>query len=571
MSRSTTSTTSTIPGGPDGPAIAGSPDRARPRAPRAGLRRLVALAVVPVVLAGCSTGGDDGSADGAGQAPQSPASGRSVDPSVVAPPSEDLASFYDQELTWVGCETIDPPEGVTGQDHECTTLEVPLDYSSPGDGTLLLSLTRLPAAGERQGSLVLNPGGPGGSGVDYALAAGLVTTERVRDAYDVVGFDPRGVARSSGVDCLSDAEYDEFAATDPSPDDEAELAELRAVGDELAQGCADDRVAPFMDTVSAARDMDVLRAALGESELDFLGKSYGTVLGAMYAELFPDRVGRFVLDGAVDLTPRPADDTTLAVEQAVGFEVALRSFVTDCLTQSDCPLTGTVADGVAQIRGLLASLDAVPLPTGDDERPLTQGLGLSALVGPLYQYDLWPALRAGLTEALAGDGRILLFLNDVVADRREDGTYRGNLGEAIYGVNCLDAGGDLEGLTDVTIEDFEALREELTQEAPTFGPQLAYGGLPCLSWPFQPVGWPVIDGEGAPPILVIGTSRDPATPQVWAERLADQLASGVLVTYDGDGHTAYGQTGSDCIDEVVDAFLVEGTVPEDGVACTADY
>ncbi len=379
------------------------------------------------------------------------------------------------------------------------------------------------------------------------------------------------MARSGGVDCLDDADYDEFAAADPSPDDPAELTELEGLADGLAAGCADDRVAPFMDSVSAARDMDVLRAALGDADLTYLGKSYGTVLGAMYAELFPDRVGRFVLDGAVDLTRRPAADPTTAVEQAQGFEVALESFVADCLTQSDCPLTGTVDDGVSQVRGLLASLDTAPLPTGDDDRPLTQGLGLFAIIGPLYQYDLWPALRAGLEGALEGDGEVLLFINDLFADRREDGTYRGNGGEAIYAVNCTDGGGDPEGLAALTVADLDALDDRLTTEAPTFGPQLAYGGLPCLSWPFEPVAWPEIDGDGAPEIVVIGTTRDPATPLVWAERLADQLASGVLVTYDGDGHTAYGQTGSGCIDEAVDAYLVEGTVPEDGLVCTADY
>jgi len=557
--------------------VSRSTTRARPSGTRTpahrGLsRRLAVVVLVPVVLAGCSLGGGgaSGGRDGRTQ-PEDTSAAPSVDPSVVAPPSEDLTAFYAQQLDWVGCEAIDPPEGVTGQDHECTTMQVPLDYAAPGDGTMLLSLTRLPATGDRLGSLVLNPGGPGGSGVDYALQAGLVTSEELREAYDVVGFDPRGVARSGGVDCLDDAAYDDFAAADPSPDDQEELAELEGQARELAAGCAEDRVAPFADTVSASRDMDVLRAVLGDADLTFLGKSYGTVLGAMYAELFPDRVGRFVLDGAVDLTRRPASDTTMALEQAQGFEVALESFVADCLTQPDCPLTGTVDDGVTQVRGLLASLETAPLPTGDDARPLTQGLGLLGLIGPLYAYDLWPALRSGLAGALAGDGKVLLFITDLFTDRRKDGTYRGNAGEAIYAVNCLDAGGDGKGLQALTVADFDALADLLATEAPTFGPQLAYGGLPCLDWPFEPVAWPEIDGDGAPAIVVIGTERDPATPLAWAERLSAQLTSGVLITYDGDGHTAYGQTGSDCVDVAVDAFFIEGTVPEDGLACTAEY
>lgn len=521
-----------------------------------------ATAVALVLLAsGCSLPGTSG-----GEA--APAE---VDPSVTAAPEADLTPFYAQELDWGGCGDVDPPEGVEADGFECTTLEVPLDYADPGGDSIELAVTRLPASGRALGSLVLNPGGPGGSGVDYALQASFVTSAALRERYDVVGFDPRGVARSAGVDCLDDATYDQFAAVDPSPDDTSELVEAERLSGLLADGCADDEVAPYVDTVSATRDMDVLRAALGDSGLTFLGKSYGTVLGAMYAELFPDRVGRMVLDGAVDLTPRKAADTRGAVEQAQGFEVALESFVADCLGREDCPLTGSVDDGVGQVRALLESLDAAPLPTGDDDRPLGQGLGLFAIIGPLYQYDAWPALRQGLAGALAGDGEILLFVNDLFADRRPDGSYRGNSGEAIYAVNCIDGGADPEGLRELGIDDVDALAEVLATEAPTFGPQLAYGALPCLDWPHDPVAWPEIDGEGAADLLVIGTSRDPATPLVWAERLADQLSSAVLVTYDGDGHTAYGQTGSGCVDDAVDAYLLQGVVPEDGLACTADY
>ena len=546
---------------------------------RAGLRRLGVLAAVPLLLAGCTVGRDGGDGDGGTGAggetgtatAEATSAAPSVDPSVTVPPQEDLARFYAQDVTWVGCESIDPPEGVTGQDHECATVEVPLRYDAPGEGSLRLSVTRLPATGDRLGSLLVNPGGPGGSGVDYALTAGLVTTERLRESYDVVGFDPRGVARSSGVDCLDDQAFEESLASDPSPDDAAELAEIERTAEELAAGCADERVAPYMDSVSAARDLDVLRAVLGDADLTYLGKSYGTVLGALYAELFPDRVGRLVLDGAVDMASRPADDPTLDAEQLGGFEVALESFVADCSTQRDCPLTGSVDDGVAQVRGLIASLDRNPLPTGDEERPLTQGLGVTAIINPLYSYDAWPALRAGLAGALAGDGEVMLFLVDAFTERREDGTYRGNLYEAIYAVNCLDGRSDPAGKAALTFEDVEAAAAGLEEASPTFGPQSVYGGLPCLSWPFEPVPWPEVDGDGAPPVVVIGTERDPATPLVWAERLADQLTSGVLVTFDGDGHTAYGSTGAGCVDEAVDAYLIEGTVPEDGLACTADY
>lgn len=521
---------------------------------------LVAVMVPALALAGCSV---SGAADEA--LPEPPSE------SVTAAPAMDLDPFYAQQLDWGDCDDIDPPEGLEIDGFECGTVLVPLDYDDPAGETIDLAVTRRPASGQRTGALVVNPGGPGASGVDYALTAQLVTTEALRDSYDIVGFDPRGISRSAAVECVDDATYDAFANADPSPDDTADLVELERLSGLIADGCAEDPVAPFIDTVSVVRDLDVLRAALGEDELTYLGKSYGTVLGAMYAELFPERVGRMVLDGAVDITPRAADDTQISIEQARGFEVALESFVADCLPLEDCPLTGSVPDGVGQVRALLASLETAPLPTADDSRDLGQGIGAAAILTLLYSYDLWPQLRAGLGAALSGDGQVLLFLHDVLTQRSPDGSYRGNAGQAIYAVNCLDGGTDPIGKGQLTVDDLDDLAGILATEAPTFGPQLAYGGLPCLEWMLDPVPWPDIDGSGAPAIVVVGTTRDPATPGTWAGRLADQLDSGVLVTFDGDGHTAYGATGAGCVDEALDAFWLDGTIPEDGLVCAAEY
>ena len=530
--------------------------------------RTAALAAVGTLLVGgCTAGGSDDDERAVEAAP-------SVAPSVTAAPEPSLDEFYGQAIEWETCdEDVDPPAGVTGvEDFDCGTLTVPLDYEEPEAGAIELALVRLPASGDRTGSLVVNPGGPGGSGVDYALQAEYVASPELLAAYDFVGFDPRGVSRSAGVDCIDDETMDEFAAADPSPDDTAEWVELEQLSAALAAGCADDPVAPYVDTVSAVRDMDVLRAALGAETLDYLGKSYGTVLGALYAEIFPDKVGRFVLDGAVDLTERPADDPTTGLEQAAGFETALRSFVEDCLGSPECPLSGTVDEGVGQVQALLASLDVAPLPAEGTDRVVTQGIGVSAIAGPLYQVEAWEFLQQGLAAAFAGDGTVLLLLNDIFADRQDDGEYRGNPGEAIYAVNCIDGGSDPEGLAETTLEDLQEVAPLLEEASPTFGEQFVYGGVPCLTWPYEPVGWPTpIDGAGAPPILVIGTTRDPATPLVWAERLAEQLDSGVLLRYDGDGHTAYRTTGAGCVDEIVDAFYLEGIVPEEGRECVAEY
>lgn len=531
---------------------------------RSGVRAALAL-LGAVTLAACSL---PGSGDTAGSAERP-----SVDPSVTAAPEPDLDDFYAQSVQWGDCEDVDPPVGLTDVDaFECGTLTVPVDYDVPDEGSTELALVRLPTAGESQGSLVVNPGGPGGSGVDYALQAEFVASEAVLGAYDLVGFDPRGVFRSSGVDCLDDEAYTEFAEADPSPDDTAEFVDLERVSMALAEGCADDELAPHVDSVSVARDMDVLRAALGDAELTYLGKSYGTVLGSLYAELFPERVGRFVLDGAVDMTDYPPTDATMSLDQAAGFETAITSFVEDCLAQPDCPLSGSVEDGLGQVRGLLASLDAAPLPSQEDDRVLNQALAVLALAGPLYQYEAWPLLRQGLAQAFQGDGTTLLLINDIFADRTPDGGYRTNAGEAIYAVNCIDGGSDPDGVAALTVDDLRAIEPQVVEASPTFGSQFVYGGLPCLSWPHPPVAWPSpITGAGAAPIVVIGTTRDPATPLVWAERLSEQLESGSLLTFDGDGHTAYRTAGSGCVDDLVDAYLLDGTVPEDATVCVADY
>jgi len=473
-----------------------------------------------------------------------------------AAPTEDvpaaLRPFYTQNPRWSGC----------GGDFECAKIKVPLDYDEPGGQAIELAAIRIPAnnSDERIGSLLINPGGPGASGVEYAQGARAALSEDLLDHYDVIGWDPRGVGESAPVDCLTDPELDIFIALDGTPDNAAEVDQLDSESRRFADGC-ESRSGPLLPHVStpdAARDMDVIRAVVGDATMTYLGKSYGTFLGATYAGLFPERVGRMVLDGAVD--PRVSGQDA-ALAQAEGFEQALQAFTADCVQQSSCPIGPSVEEGLADVSALLDSVDAQPLQTSSD-RELTQSLAVLGIATALYdRANGWPVLRDALAAAQNGDGSILLFLADIYADRDESGHYRINSTEAIYAVNCLDRPDD-NGPAQIQKNE-----PEFVAASPRFGAYLAWGSLPCRYWPVSVGEGPqAITAEGAAPILVIGTTRDPATPYQWAVGLADQLDSGLLLTYNGDGHTAYFQ-GSDCVDQIVDDYLIDGKVPEDGLKC----
>ena len=462
-----------------------------------------------------------------------------------------LEQFYEQRVVWEPCD----------EDFQCTVLRVPLDYDRPEGEVIDIAVLRSPATGgDRLGSLVVNPGGPGGSGLDYARAARAVVSGAVRDRYDVVGFDPRGVGESTPIDCLSDDELDDFVAADASPDDEAEIAELQAQSEALGAGCLERSgdLLPHVSTVDVARDLDVLRAVLGDEQFTYLGKSYGTSIGATYAELFPERVGRMVLDGAMDpALPREQ----VALGQADGFERALRAYLDECLAD-DCPLGRTLGEAQVTLDNLLAVIDAQPLPAGDESRPLTQSLAVLGIGYPLYlRADVgYPALTEALTAALAGDGSPLLTLADLYLHRDEEG-YQGNLNEAFYAVSCLDRPDTF------TVAEVQQAEDRFADVSPVFGPYLAWSGLPCTIWPVEATAAPgPLTAEGAAPILVVGTTGDPATPYEWAVSLADQLASGVLLTYEGFVHTAY-RKNNDCVDDAVDRYLIEGEPPEDGLVC----
>lgn len=471
--------------------------------------------------------------------------------SLPAPPAE-LSRFYEQQLEWERCDG-----------GECAELEVPVDYDRPDGETMRLALFRVRAGDDehRIGSLVLNPGGPGASGVDYAQAADQVVGPKVRRVYDVVGFDPRGVARSEAVDCVDDPGLDALLGLDTSPDDAAERREATRVQKAFAQGCRDrlgDRLGS-VTTANAARDMDVLRAALGDARLNYLGLSYGTQLGATYAQEFPRRVGAFVLDG---MLPTDLDATQIAIGQAKGFETATGAFLDWCVQErSRCPLGGTREEATAGLRELLRRIDEEPPPVDSDPRvtELTVGWATYGLAAAMYDEGSWESLAQALEAAQRGDGQRLLELANGYADRTADGEYASNLMEAFTVYSCNDRAEDTTGRTEAQV------RAAFRREAPLWGDFLMGEGSACEGWPVKPAQPFDAVAQGSGPILVVGTTRDPATPLAWAQRAAKDFENGHLLTLDGDGHTAY-RRGSQCVDSAVEGYLLTGAVPEGDAA-----
>ncbi len=507
---------------------------------------IVAVVVAGAGIAGLSVGSilRRGDESGPNATPPKPSSTVQVDPN-----RSELESFYDQELAWRGCG-----------ENQCTRLRVPLDYDDPGGKTITLSVLRVRATdrGHRVGQLVVNPGGPGGSGVNYAAGGVGTFGSTLARYFDIVGFDPRGVGESTPLECADTKLTDEFLSVDPDPDTPAEVDDLERVTREFGDGCLSKSgdLARHISTVEAAKDMDILRSALGERQLDYLGASYGTLLGSTYADLFPTRVRRMVLDGAVDPS---LSYENLVLEQAHGFEVALHAYLRDCIDRGDCVVGDTVAAGAARIRQLLDDIDATPLRTSSG-RELTEGLAYYGMVLPLYDKRLWRVLSVALKQAIGGSGNVLLFLADQYSSRGTN-SYKDNSIAALNAVNCLDHSDS------VPFSEVPKYFPEFDKASPTFGRTAAYTLSVCAAWPVKSGSrTTAIKAAGAPPIVVVGTTRDPATPYDWAVNLARQLESGVLVSRDGDGHTGFHQ-GNRCVDKAVQDYLVAGTVPEDGLSC----
>jgi pimeloyl-ACP methyl ester carboxylesterase len=469
-------------------------------------------------------------------------------------PSDDPAGTLD----WQRCR--DPLSAAAGL--QCATLEVPIDPAAPEGATTELALARVPATGtsaERIGALLFNPGGPGGSGIEALASLATTLPPVLEERFDLVSWDPRGVAASSPVRCLEDERKDAQIVGDLSPDTPEELDRAFADQQEVREGCESNNpeLIDHMSTADVAADLDHIREALGEEQLNYVGFSYGTAIGATYATLYPERVRAMVLDGAVSPS---ADATTENLEQAKGFETTYLQFVAACDADPQCALTGGAAAKVDQAR---SRLDATPLSveTSSGTRELNRDLFDLGLATALYDTSVWGITAQAVAELDQGGGEVLLALVDAQLGRDADGTWDNSVDSRSM-VNCLD------DVTRPTRDEAVQVGQEIAQQVPTFGDAFVTSGLSCVDWPLPANPTPVPTAAGAPPILVIGTVGDPATPYPWAQEMAAALQGAVLLTYEGSGHTAFTRAGS-CIDDIVVAYLVDLQIPAIGTTCPA--
>lgn len=465
-------------------------------------------------------------------------------------PTEQIQSgvdFSKQQINWESCDA----------GFECSTVAVPLDHLSPAGQIFEVALIRKTGT-QNLSPLLVNPGGPGASGVDYLRDSyDSVGTENLQGNFQLIGFDPRGVGKSAPVTCsdvdLKDQVYYEESGFPLGSDDDLEFSK-----DLLLSFAASCQVSGFdvsyFNTQQAARDMDVIRSALGLEKLDYLGFSYGTELGATYIALFPERVGRFVLDGAVDPTLSSGEST---VNQVAGFDKAFRTYLADCLAQAVCPFAGSVDNALKRVDKLLEDLQTTKLATQyDREAGLT--VALYGIFAALYSQASWPYLTQAFEEAFQGDGSTLLLLADFYNDRDPEGGYLSNISEANTAINCADER--------TSPEDFAMVKQAAIDASKVFGKYFAYPELGCLGWP---EGNSMVDIDYTADLevgpLVIGTTGDPATPYQQAVSLAKLLSGATLLTFQGEGHTAYGS--DECVNKYVEEYLLGGNLTTSELRC----
>lgn len=449
-------------------------------------------------------------------------------------------------------------------DFLCGTILAPVDWNNISGEPIELSFTYKPIKGAKE-FLFVNPGGPGASGVNWLTDNfDTIGTAALRKAYNIVAFDPRGTIGSSPVTCFDDAQKDEFLYTDTgfvagSPEDQKVALESTK---RFVKACKDNTgpILAHIDTVSAAKDLDLFRSLFKQDKLNYLGFSYGTFLGTTYAALFPDKVGRFVLDGAIDPS---VSDEEMSYNQLVGFDKALRNYMADCIENvSDCPFSGTVEQGLKRISDYLDTVELNPI-TAQDGRKVGLAALSTGLYLTLYSEDYWEYLTQAFNDAFDyEDGTVFIQLADAYNERNEGGGYASNEFEAFIAISCLD------DRSDASPAAMKAQNAKLLKASPTLGRFWQNGAMLCANWPYPQAERPAsYAAEGAPTILVVGTTEDPATPYQEAVALAHKiLANAILLTYKGEGHTAYGRN-SECVNKVVDSFLIDGKLPASDPTC----
>ena len=528
-------------------------------------RRQRRQSLAAVLLGGALLVGPVVSALPAYAAPQGSGSHTSTpdDPGNSPAIPEGLEAFYNQEVSWYPCGDTGGMERTEEQGKfSCAMVTVPMDYNNPDGTTIQIAVKKRAADGESRGSLFINPGGPGGSGISLVEGAEQSYSKELLAGYDVVGFDPRGVGSSTGIKCGDATLGMEASKEKPQPGEAFEtwaanyLTKVREAR-EQCEAHSEPGLLDHVNTVSVAKDLDVLRAISGEKSLNYLGFSYGTELGYTYAELFPKNAGRLVLDGAVDSTISHQD---FDLDRAEAFENALHSYVQACLegkAGDNCPLTGDVEQGVQQIHDLITSADTSPMATSDPDVKITGAQLAQAIQLPFLQYGLWPQLTAVLAPAISqGDASGFAEAFKQISNGLSTAAY--------LGVQCQDRPAQAD------VDVWRAQYEEAQEIAPTFASAASLDVI-CTAWGHYSETDPLpqdVQAEGAAPILVVGTTGDPATPYKWSEALAEQLDSAQLITWQGNAHVAYPR-GNKCITKAVDGFLLDGQLPEDNLTCTS--
>jgi pimeloyl-ACP methyl ester carboxylesterase len=486
-----------------------------------------------------------------------PSAGPSPSPSASSGSDITPAAFHDCSAV-LHLKGVKIAKALTGKlTAQCATVPVPLDYAEPGGATAQIVVVRVHDS-DNPGTtpLLLNPGGPGGSGVQLVLGMIAKISPTVVQHYDLVGFDPRGVSLSQpAITCLTDAERDAYTAASPDVTTSAGFAQAKAMAAQFARSCQTRTDGlQLYDTVNTARDMDVLRAALGQQTIDYLGFSYGTELGSVYAHLFPQRVGAMVLDGAVDPLTSGIVQSTFQLE---GFEKAYGQFAAYCRKADPCSSLGDPTRAAEDIEN--AAL-AQPLPTSTS-RKLTANLAATGIQEAMYSKDLWSRLGKALVHARAGDGTDLLSLADQYNQRSKDGKYA-NLIDAFNTISCNDSA---PGPTD---DQIRTTAGDWATRYPLFGKWFGIGLFTCQAWQSHRTVPPKPTADTPHEVLVLGNIHDPATPYQGAIDLAKTMGNAEVLSWNGQGHTSY-LNGSKCVDNYVNTYLVTRALPPDGTTCPA--